>query len=184
MDRQRSRFYRCGAGAARGAHNSEVTGSKPVAGTAHEAVQLVFPQYLKEKCFVPKVPILSQVCQLGVVGWNARTLQKHSLPILTLLAGSAQSAKPSLLLHRSPGWQSGTPGSLGAACLWECFSILVRGVGWGGGDGGGWRGADCAAAAAVGGNALPPRSRKIQSCSILSGKQILQFADVAQRQSA
>ncbi len=70
------------------------------------------------------------------------------------------------------------------------FLILVRGMGGGGG-----RGRRAAAAAttattattagADGGNpALPPRSRKTQSCSILSGKQILQFADVAQRQSA
>ena len=42
-DHKHSMFYRRGASAARGAHNSEVTGSTPVAGILHFASFIVLP---------------------------------------------------------------------------------------------------------------------------------------------
>jgi len=93
--KERCKFYRCGAEAARGAHNPEVTGSKPVAGNPSFPTQ--FSMILQRK--VPLLAVFVTLLKLlsharGVVATVTRWHYRCSELAMTLLLLRSRATTP------------------------------------------------------------------------------------------
>ena len=87
-DHKHSMFYRCGASAARGTHNSEVTGSTPVAGIIHFASFIVLPHNPPatswgDKNLVVQLDVKRSYCYTGVAQ-RKRAVKHRPLPLYHL----------------------------------------------------------------------------------------------------